>query len=184
MDGPFYNDLRVPFMTADIGSVSLGSTDKALYPAANFPVLGGNYWYVGKTMNIKMFGRMTTGATPGNLTWDVYWGTGVDQTGTVLQASTAAALVANATNLSWCAEFMVRCTTIGSSGALFVTGWSTFAVGLVLSTVAPILIPSSAPATSGSVDLTAANIVSVQAKRSGSTGESMQIHNLQVIALN
>ncbi len=185
MDGAFYNDLRAPFMVADIGAVTLAATDKALYPAAAFPVLGGNYFnFAGKTMAIKLFGRMTTGATPGNITFDVYYGSGVDATGTIIQSSTAAALVANGTNLSWCAEFIIRCTLIGSSGTLFCTGWSEFNVGLVLSTVAPILIPASAPATSGTVDLSAANIISVQAKRSGSTAETMQVHNMQVIALN
>jgi hypothetical protein len=184
MDGAFYNDLRSPFMTADVGAVTLASTDKALYPAANFPVLGGNYWYLGKTIKISLFGRMTTGATPGNGTWDVYWGTGADANGTVIQASAAVALVANGSTLPWYAEFIIRCTAIGSSGTLFCTGYSLFNVGLILSTAAPVLIPATAPATSGTIDLTAANIVSVQYKRSGSTAETMQIHNMQVIALN
>lgn len=185
MDGPFYLDQRQPFMVADLSSVTLATTDKALYTAGQFPVLGGGYFgFPGKAIMIKLFGRMTTVATPGNLQWDIYWGTGADANGTVLQSSAAVALVANGTNLSWTAEFIVRCTTIGASGALFVTGWSLFNVGLVLSTAAPVLIPASAPATSGSVDLTAANIVSVQFKRSGSTAETMQVHQMQVIALN
>jgi hypothetical protein len=46
------------------------------------------------------------------------------------------------------------------------------------------LIPGSLAAVSGACDLTAASIISVQFKRSGSTVETMQIHNMQVIALN
>lgn len=185
MDGPFWNDLRTPFISTDVASVTLAATAKALYPAAAFPVLGGNYFgFLGKALRINMFGRMTTGATPGNLTFDIYFGTGADANGTVLQSSTAAALVANGTALAWRASFDIYCTLQGATGKLFVTGESVFHVGLLLSTVAPILIPASTPATSAAVDLTAANIISVQAKRSGSTAETMQLHNLQVIALN
>ena len=43
-DGLFYNDLREPFLTGDIAAVTLAATAKALYPASNFPVLGGQYF--------------------------------------------------------------------------------------------------------------------------------------------
>ncbi len=173
-------------MTSDIAAVTMSSSDKALYPVSNFPVLGGNYFgFVGKTIQIDLFGRLTTGATPGNFSWDLYWGTGADANGTLLEATPGVcALVANATNVTWTASFKIRCTTIGSAGALFATGWSLFNVAGILSTVQPSLYPMTAPATSASVDLTAANIVSVQVKRSGSTGESMQVHQLHVTALN
>lgn len=185
MTGPFFNDLMPPFMSVDIASVTLATTDKALYPAASFPSLGGNFFnYIGKQIRIHLFGRMTTVATPGNLTWDIYWGSGADANGTIIQSSATVALVANGTNLAWEAAFDIRCTAIGTTGALFVTGKADFHVGLVLSTNAPIFIPASVPATSASIDLSAANIVSVQFKRSGSTAETMQIHQLQVFGLN
>lgn len=185
MDGPFYLDTRTPFMSSDIGAVTLSTTDKALYAAKDFPILGGGYFgFVGKMITIKMFGRMTTGATPGNITFDIYWGSGADATGTILQSSAAVAGVANGTNLSWEAEFDIRCTAIGSSGTLFTTGRWMPSVGLVLSTAQPVLIPASAPATSSAVDLSAASIVSVQVKRSGNTAETMQVHNLIVTARN
>src|SRR5258708_1019367 len=106
-DGLFYNDLRSPFLTADptIAPVSLSTTDKAIYTPSNFPVLGGQYWVPGKKLKIRMFGRMTTAATPGNFTWDVYYGNGTDANGTIIMSGTATALVANGTALSWCAEF-------------------------------------------------------------------------------
>lgn len=185
MDGAFYNDLRTPFITGDIAAVTLAATAKALYPASNFPVLGGQYWsFIGKALRIRLFGRMTTGATPGNGSFNVYYGTGADANGTLLMTGTPVALVANATNLSWMVEIDVHCRSIGSAGTLFCTGWALFHVGLLLSTNAPMLLPASAPAVSGAVDLTAANIISIQFLRSGSTAETMQVHNMQVIALN
>ena len=184
-DGLFYNDLREPFITGDITAVTLAATAKALYPASNFPVLGGQYFSrIGKALRIRLFGRMTTAATPGNGSFNVYYGNGADANGTAIMTGTPVALVASGTNLSWMCEVDVHCRTIGSAGTLFCTGWSLFHVGLLLSTAAPMLLPASAPAASGAVDLTAANIISVQFLRSGSTAETMQVHNLQVVALN
>lgn len=184
-DGLFYNDMREPAISADIAAVTLAATAKALYPASNFPTLGGQYWArPGKAMRIRLFGRMTTGATPGNGSFNVYYGNGADANGTLLMTGTPVALVANGTNLSWMVEIDVHCRTMGSAGTLFCTGWALFNVGLLLSTLAPMLLPASAPAVSGAVDLTAANIISIQFLRSGSTAETMQVHNMQVIALN
>lgn len=184
-DGLFYNDLREPFTAADIAAVTLASTAKALYPPSNFPVLGGQYFArVGKKLKIRAFGRMTTGATPGNGSFNVYYGNGADANGVALMTGTPVALVANGTNLSWMAEFLVHCRSIGSAGTLFVTGFAQFNVGLLLSTAAPMLLPASAPAVSGACDLTAANIISLQFLRSGSTAETMQIHDMEVSALN
>src|SRR5262249_31664323 len=152
-DGLFYNDLREPFIGADIASVTLSTTDKALYPASNFPVLGGQYFSrVGKKLRIKLFGRVTTAATPGNGTWDIYYGSGADANGTILASSAAVALQASQTNLSWLMECTVHCRSIGSAGTLFVTGWSLWNVAVILSTAQPMLIPASAAAVSSGVD--------------------------------
>lgn len=185
MDGPFYNDLREPFISADITAVTLSSTDKALYPPSNFPVLGGQYFArPGKKIRIRLFGRMTTAVTPGNLTIDVYYGDGTDANGVLLASSAAVALTASQTNLSWECDVEVHCRTTGSTGTLFATGMFNANVAVLASTLQPVMIPASAPAVSGACDLTAAKIISVQAKRSGSTAETMQVHDMNVIALN
>lgn len=181
MDGPFYVDLRAPFLVSDVTAVTLSTTDKALYPAASFPVLGSNYFnVVGKTLFIRLFGRITTVLTPGNGTMDIYWGTGVDANGTIIGSSATTALTASQTNLSWFAEIYVTCRALGSSGALLCTGFYKCNESVMAPTQC---IPNSAAAQT-TVDLTAANIVSVQYKRSGSTAETMQVHSLQVMALN
>jgi len=185
MDAAFYNDLRSPFLTADIGApMSLASTSKALYAAGDFPVLGGNYWYVGKKLNIKAFGRLTTAATPGNLTVELYWGTGADANGTVVVTSAAVALQANQTSMSWFVDLMVHCRTIGSSGRLFGVGEFGCNPALIASTAQPVMLPASVPAQSAAIDLTAASILSLQMKRSGNTAETVILHDLSVIAMN
>src|SRR5712671_4442255 len=126
-DGLFYNDLREPFIGADIAPVTLLTTDLALYPASNFPVLGGQYFArVGKKLQIRLFGKITTVLTPGNGTFDVYYGTGGAANGVLLASSAAFALTASQTNLSWEAQFQVSCRSIGSAGTLFCDGRALF----------------------------------------------------------
>lgn len=180
-DGQFYNDLKEPFIAADIASVTLATTDKALYPAASFPVLGARYFdRVGKKLQINLFGRVTTALTPGNGTFDIYWGTGADANGTILASGPTNALTASQTNVAWMAQLIVTCRATGSSGALLVTGFAMFNEAVA---AAHHLIPAATPA-QVTVDLTANNVISVQFKRSGSTVETMQVHDLEVIALN
>lgn len=178
----FYVDTLPPWIVTDIASVTLASTAKALYPAANYPVTGGGFFkYPGKAVLIRLFGRITTAATPGNGSFDVYWGTGADANGTIIVSSAAVALTASQTNLSWYMEVLVRCRTTGAAGALFGTGYAIFNEAVL---AAKMMIPASAPAGSASVDLTATNIVSVQFKRSGSTAETMQVHEMMVAPMN
>lgn len=181
-DGLFYNDLREPFIATDQTAVTLAATAKALYTASAFPVLGGQYFSrVGKKLRIRLFGRMTTGATPGNGSFNVYYGTGADANGVLLMTGTPVALTASQTNLSWFAEIFVHCRSTGSAGTLFCTGFAKFNEALL---AAGILLPASAPAVSGACDLTAALIISVQYLRSGSTAETMQVHDMEVVAMN
>jgi hypothetical protein len=184
MDGNFYVDSRSPFISADVAAVTLATTDKALVPIANLPILGSNYFgFVGKAVRIKMFGRITTAATPGNGTLDILWGTGADANGTVLASSATVALTASQTNLSWEAEFIVRCRALGASGSLIVMGRLLVNNAVIANTLQPLLIPASAAA-AVTVDLTAANVISPQFKRSGSTAETMQVHEINFEALN
>lgn len=185
MDGAFYNDLREPFIASDLGAIAPLATAVAMYTPSNFPVLGGQYFSrPGKAIKISMFFRMTSAATPGNVSWTVLYGTGASANGVTLASSLAKAWLANQTSGSCYLEVVVTCRTVGSAGTLFCTGFVLPHVAHVVSTLQPVLIPDTAPVVSGACDLTAALIVSVQMIRSGSTAESAQIHQMQVTALN
>jgi hypothetical protein len=180
-DGLFYNDLREPFISADQAAVTLATTNKALYIASAFPVLGAGYFSrIGKKLKIRAFGKITTALTPGNGQFALYWGTGADANGTLLASSTAQALVASQTNISWEAELYVHARALGASGSLFVSGKAMFGEG---ASVAHILIPGSAAA-AVTADLTANNVLSLQFNRSGSTVETMTLQDLEVTAMN
>lgn len=181
-DGLFYHDTREPFVTTSPAAVTLVATAKALYTASQFPVLGGQYWArVGKKIKIRLFGVMTTAATPGNGSFNVYYGSGADATGVLLMTGTPVALTAGQTALTWTAEIVVTCITTGSVGTLRCTGWAHFNEAIQ----APMqMLPTATAGNSGACDLTAANIISVQYLRSGSTVETIQVIDMEVTALN
>jgi hypothetical protein len=102
MDGPFYVDSRAPHMSADAAAVTIIATNKALVPIANLPVLGSNYFgWIGKAVRMRMFGRMTSVATPGTIALSLLWGNGTDANGTVIGTTAAVAPTASQTNLTW-----------------------------------------------------------------------------------
>lgn len=184
-DGLFYLDTREPHIVSDVTAVTMTTTAKALYPAAAFPVLGGQYFNrPGKAIRISLWLKLVLAGTPGNFSFNLHWGSGADATGTLIcVAGTPVALNASVTKCMY-AEFTVRCLTTGTAGTLQATGWA-IADGLLITagTLNPILIPTAGAAASASLDLTAANIVSVQALQSGTAG-TIQVQELKVIALN
>lgn len=169
-------------MDRTISAVTLSSTAKALYTSADFPALPAFFREAARKMKIHLFGKMTTGATPGNGSFKVFYGSGADNAGTALMTGTAVALLANQTDIPWTAELDIFCVTPGASGSLFCSGIAHFGVSLIASTLQPILLPASTPASVGSLDLTDITLIpSVQYLRSGSTAETMQVLDFDVI---
>lgn len=183
-DGLFYVDTREPHLVTDIAAVTMAATAKAVYPAAAFPVLGGQYFNrPGKAIKISMWLKVVVAGTPGNFSFNLHWGTGADANGTLIcTAGTPVALTASVTKCIY-AEFTVRCLTTGTAGTLQATGWAVADPALIAGTLNPILIPTAGAAASAALDLTASNIVSVQVLQSGTAG-TIQCQSLRVEALN
>lgn len=182
-DGRFFNNALPPFLAADVAAVTLAITHKALVPAAQMPVLGPNFFaFPGRKLKIDLFGRITTVLTPGNFQLGVYWGTGADANGVLLAQTTAAALIASQAAMSWTAQIILTCRSIGNTGTLFCNGVVVFAAQVMATNQ---LLPGNTPVVSAACDLTSATLgLSVQALRSGSTAETMQVHGLTVSELN
>lgn len=180
-DGIYYRDTRTPITTGDHPSVTLAATAKALWVstegATNLPA---NYWTVGKHIQMTAFGRMTSAATPGNFTIQI--NTSATDAGGNNVASNAVAWTASKTAASWRAVADIHCRSVTSTGTLMMTGWFNAAVGAIASTLSPLMIPDNTPATVVQ-DTTAAGAITFQALRSGSTAETMQVHELLFEAL-
>ena len=180
MDGQFYVDTRQPHMAANWPSVTLAATDKALVPVAGLPPMGTNYWsYIGKALRITMFGAYTSGTTPGNGTFDIYWGPGSDAIGDLVGVSSTFAIPVSQVSQVWFLQLLLRCRNLGSSGQLLVTGWGWIGPSFLLFSV-----PSSAPVAVTANLTTAGNSISPQFKRSGSTAETMQVVECLYESLN
>lgn len=181
--GQFYNNGLPPFLIADAAAVTLATTYKALVPASQMPVLGPNFFgWPGKKLRVEAFGRLTTALTPGNLKLGFYFGTGADANGVLLSETGAVALTASQTSLSWRIRADITCRSTGAAGTLFCTG------DLLVNEAAIVqhmLMPAALPVVSAACDLTSPTLlISLQANRSGSTAETMQVHDITVSELN
>lgn len=182
-DGLFYQDLREPHFVTNLAPVTLAATATAIYTAASFPVLGGQYFNrPGKALKISLSMLLTMPATPGNFSFNLHWGTGASANGTLICAAGTPVALTNATKRGY-AEFIIRCLTTGTAGTLQANGVAWFDPGVIASTLQPMMIPTAGAAASGSLDLTAANIVSIQPLQSGTAG-TITVEELKVTALN
>ena len=181
-DGLFYVDTREPHIVSNPAIVTMTTTAKAIYTAAAFPTLGSGYFSrPGKGIRIIMDMLFTLPATPGNLSFNVLWGTGADANGTVLMTGTPVAAT-NATGRAHI-ECDIRCVTTGTSGSLQVAGWVSYATGIVASPNSFVFFPSTTLGSAVTADTTAANIISIQPLQSGTAG-TVQVDLLRVEALN
>jgi len=182
-DGLFYLDTREPHIVSNIAPVTTTTTAKALTPAAAFPLLGAAYFHPpGKAIKIEVQFLLTLPATPGNISFNVHWGTGADANGTLISTATTPVAALNATKRGTL-TLTVRCITTGTAGTLQATGFAQFDSLVVASTLQPMMIPTGAAVPSAGLDLTASNIVSIQPLQSGTAG-TITVEELRVIALN
>jgi hypothetical protein len=177
----YYQDTKQPFATADLPTITLSTTSLMLWPAAVWtPTAGGAYWWAGKKLSLVVFGKFTSVATPGNFTMELRYGT-TDNGGTILATTAALTWLASQANMSWRAEFNVQCRAIGTAGSL--QAWGKFECNTAAIAAGQALIPASAPAPV-TVDLVAASGLNVQAKRSGSTAETITVVEHILTSLN
>jgi hypothetical protein len=188
-DGNFYRDaIQASFNQADHPAVTLATTDKGLVPfeVTNTPPA---YWWPGKMRKLTYFGRFTTAATPGNIGIELYYGT-ADAGGTLLASSAAVALAVSKTNISFILECWFQCRGVGPSGSGgSMMAWGRFTpdqIAVLLPAAnTPMMIPATAPAAVNiDTTLAAGSGVNAQIKRSGSTADTVQIHNCLIEAVN
>lgn len=181
-DDKFYRDSRASaYIIADETAVSLAATDKLITAGAR-TALPGNYFYPTKRVKVEYFMRFTTVLTPGNVGIEIYYGS-TDAGGTLLASSGAVALVASKTAITCRAEAYGHCRLLGATGSLFAMGqFTSDPVGALISGNM-MMIPANTPV-AVTVDTTAAQGFNMQVKRSGSTAEAIQVHDMLFEALN
>lgn len=186
-----YHETRNPkAQTADYASITGATTSKSIMSVtADLPgsalAYPAGYWDLGKKWHVRMYLKMTTGATPGNLTIEIRMQTGsavTDAGGTIMATSAAVALVGSKTAASCFIDFTIESRgQISTTCPLFVKGmfFTDPTFGLVASTALPIFIPSNAAVTTN-FDVTLAGTVNVQMKNSGANASTYVVQDLQV----
>lgn len=164
-DGIFYRDSRQPFIFADQTAITLSTTNLNLFPGA-LTILPANYWWVGKTVKLTLYGKYTSDATTAN----VAFGAAVHTANppTAIAVSAAVAGTVSKTNFTFKAQAYFTCRSVGATGTVMAMGdVDSDPTSLLASTLSPLLIPQSAPATF-TVDTTSAlNSATLTMSRTG-----------------
>ena len=172
----FYIDGKPPFNQNIATATTLTSTMQNPYPLGWSPLLPKFFNYPGKLLYMRSVGICTSGATPGTLSFALYWGTGAGNNGTQL-VSSGMAWTASAANEAYILEMWIRCRLTGVSGSLFCYG------KLNVTGSGIVHVPAQNPVAT-TVDLTQNFMLSPQFSRSGSTAETITPYWLYHQALN
>jgi hypothetical protein len=192
-----YHETRDPYyVSANFSAVAPSTTSLSIIPVLRLPstnlAFPAGYWNKpGRKWLIEMWGAVTTAATPGNLTMELRYQTGTptDAGGTILATSAAVAAGANKTGASWYLRAWVESRADPST---FVpTAAPMYGYGMWQPEPSSVVLPAANnpfffPATTGAavnVDMTLAGTIHVDLKRSGSTAESITVHDLNVTSL-
>lgn len=103
------------WMTADATAVHTTTTETILVPNVTIPA---NYMADGRVLRMRVFGKLSTTATP-TMTFAVRWG-GVG--GTLLATTEAITCASGAANTAWAAEVYIQTRTNGATGTLLASG--------------------------------------------------------------
>lgn len=170
-DTPLWRDLRTPWQTTDLGSITLATGQKMLWtpgvtnPMGNFPV---GYWTVGKKVKLTALLKWTSG-TAGNIAFGMAYGAADAPAANVVSATHAA--IASVGPFLVYAVGYAKCVSIGATGTLSMSGMVFFPIDLMLSTVGNCMgFPNAGVTVVSTIDTTVAtNGLFFQALRSAGT---------------
>lgn len=172
-------ELLMPVMVADATAVA-GVSEGVLFPAMNTALPANFFDAPGKTVRFRAFGVLTTGVTPGTVTFTPRYGTTTG--GTTLGAGTVSGtLAASVTAVPWFMDCKIVCSAIGASttGQLAFFGIWESVRGF---TTAPAAVEVGLGARTG-VDTTVASGLTVGSTASNA-GTSLTARSLSIESLN
>lgn len=174
-------------ITAQVdGSAITAASATSMLPAAAKYTLPANYFQIGRKLQIKAAGRISSViTTPGTARFDVRFGATVVFDGLAILLDSVAAH----TNVGWALDIELTCRAIGSSANLMGVGTWICEDILGVPASAPkgcltALLPwNSAPAVGNNFDSTATQQVDLFFTQTVATG-SVTLHQYELIAKN
>lgn len=163
-------------------AVNTTTTPTTVLPPAAKLTLPANYFSIGKTLRVNLWGRMST-FTSGTLTIDVRFGS------TVVFNGGAMVTVISLTNKTFRSIIMLTCRSIGNSTAATMFGSGDFTSSAIVGSTGgaanDVMLPDNAPAVGTGFDSTVSNTVDVFATWSvSSASNSIQSHMYTLEAMN
>lgn len=162
-----------------------GAAASCIPPQAKFPLPGAFFDFVGRKMQIKASGRVSSViTTPGTMRFDVRFGGTVVFDGLAVLLDTAAAH----TNVAWFLDIELTCRIVGSVAQMFgqgtlgseaVKGFGTAPLGFVVAA----LPWNTAPALGAAFDSTVSQTVDLFFTQTVATG-SMTLHEYELVSKN
>lgn len=182
---PLWRDLFRPPQIADLGSITLTTTQKMLWtpgagnPMGNFP---GNFWTPNRTVKLTAALKWTSG-TAGNIAFGMAYGAADAAAVNVVSATHAA--IASVGPFLVFAEGYATCRTDGTAATLSMWGMVYFPIDLMLSTVGNCMgFPSAGGTVVSTFDSTVStNGLFFQALRSAGTDTVVPV-GLMIEVLN
>jgi hypothetical protein len=170
---------------ADGSAVTTNGTDTTTLPTSALYTLPSNFFgYIGKQLQIRASGRLSTTTGPPTITFKVM----LNATPIAVWTSGALTTVASGTNQSWFMDIDLTCRAIGSGTAANLIGVGrVHSAGLVGGTLGAqagtAVMPYTAPVVGTGFDSTVANLVNLTANWSA-TGNSLTLHQYSLISMN
>ena len=183
MDGPLYHDTRQQAIMGAVGANITGATTDKMIHLAAFTNVPAMYFSVAKKVRQVVASSVTHGATVGNITIDVYYGS--TDAGTTLLCSSAAFAGVNA----GVGPYVLTAFGLSRGGAvptavpMVAYGTTSFSIATVLAATGYPAFPSAAIAPVN-IDATAALGFTIQVKNSGANASTYATHDITFEALN
>lgn len=183
-DGIYYVDKRLPHLVADQGSITLSTTQKALWAvgATSPTILPANYWTPGKTVRLTANVKLVTDGTAGNYVFGMAYGA-ADAPPAVVVTTSQAGVVSKTFGAFF--QGYATCRTTGTAGTLSMWGYVLADLSGVLSTAQPMIFPSGGVTVVSTVDTTVGtNAPFFEAQRSGAGVWTAVTTDLHMEAMN
>jgi hypothetical protein len=182
--GMYFQDARPPWLMADTATVTLLTTQKQLWSTADLTPTFQTDWWDGKQFMLRCFGRITTPAGAGTLTYQLGYGV-ADGTAGALATSAPLTAIASQANMSWRFEGRVRCRSranVAASAILMGTGILEFNTAVVAAGQG--LMPATAAAQVTGLNLAQTSGIHLQCAEAATTGATVVIHDLEFTSNN
>lgn len=162
--GNDYRDMAAAVDVVDQASITLATTQKALWAPARTLVLASD-WRVNRTWKLTAAIKFVTDGTAGNYVFGAGVGTG-DAPAVIVVGSSQAGVVSKTFLAIMTAYF--TCRSIGTTGTVSIYGEISADLSGVLSTAQPYIFPTAGVTVVSTLDMTLnTNAMTFQAQRSG-----------------